>query len=271
MKSKFVRSSIYSAAILTFGSLFFLLSFVLIKGIPHLRWSLFEPVYSTQNVSMLPSLLTTLLIVLLSLGISAPIGIATAVYLTEYAKGETLFVRIVRMATDTLAAVPSIVYGLFGMLFFVTFLKFQYSVLSGVGTSIIMILPLIIRSSEEALLSVPSSLKEASLALGAGKTRMIFSVLLPGAAPGILAGIILASGRVIGETAALMYTLGTSTHFPKTLLSSGRTLALHLYVLSSEGFHVHEAYATAVVLILLVILLNAGASWMSEQLMKRGN
>ena len=271
MKSALLKQMVYMAALLTFSSLAFLLFFVLWNGMPHLSPQLFALKYTSQNVSLLPSFLTTLLVVGLSLLIASPVGIGTAIYLSEYADSKSRFVQIIRMATDTLAAVPSIVYGLFGMLFFVTFLKWQYSVLSGVGTSVIMILPLIIRSSEEAFHSTGKSLREASLALGAGKTRTIFSVLLPAAAPGILAGIILASGRVIGETAALMYTLGTSTHFPKNLMSSGRTLALHMYVLSSEGLHIQEAYATAVMLVLMVIFINAFASWMSRKLVERGS
>ena len=218
----------------------------------------------------MPSLITTFIVVGLSILISTPIGVGTAIYLVEYANRKNKFVRAIGIATDTLAAIPSIVYGLFGMLFFVTFLGFQYSVISGVLTAVIMVLPLIIRSTEEALLSVGRPLREASFALGAGKIRTIFSVILPAAAPGILSGVILATGRVVGETAALMYTLGTSTNLPKSIFSSGRTLALHMYVLSSEGFHVDEAYATAVVLIIFVIAINGLATWVSNKVAKGG-
>ena len=172
------------------------------------------------------------------------------------------------MATDTLAAIPSIVYGLFGMLFFVTFLGFQYSVAAGVLTSVIMVLPLIIRSTEEALMAVNDSLREASFGLGAGKLRTIFKVVLPVAMPGILSGVILASGRIIGETAALMYTLGTSSNLPSGLFSSGRTLALHMYVLSNEGIHVNQSFATGVVLIIFVLVVNGLSTFLSNKLAK---
>lgn len=266
----FVKWAVYLASAITFGILIFIIAFILIRGLPSFTPKLFEWNYNTQNVSLMPSLITTFVVVGLSILISTPIGVGTAIYLVEYADRKNKFVRAIGIATDTLAAIPSIVYGLFGMLFFVTFLGFQYSVISGVLTAVIMVLPLIIRSTEEALLSVGRPLREASFALGAGKIRTIFSVILPAAAPGILSGVILATGRVVGETAALMYTLGTSTNLPKSIFSSGRTLALHMYVLSSEGFHVDEAYATAVVLIIFVIAINGLATWVSNKVAKGG-
>lgn len=265
-----VKWAVYLASAITFGILIFIIAFILIRGLPSFTPRLFEWTYNTQNVSLMPSLITTFIVVGLSILISTPIGVGTAIYLVEYANRKNKFVRAIGIATDTLAAIPSIVYGLFGMLFFVTFLGFQYSVISGVLTAVIMVLPLIIRSTEEALLSVGRPLREASFALGAGKIRTIFSVILPAAAPGILSGVILATGRVVGETAALMYTLGTSTNLPKSIFSSGRTLALHMYVLSSEGFHVDEAYATAVVLIIFVIAINGLATWVSNKVAKGG-
>lgn len=266
--SKLVRYIIYLSAIITFGSLIFIILFILVQGLPNITPELFAWEYTTDNVSLMPALITTLIVVGLSLLIATPIGVFTGFYLVEYANRENKVVQAISMATDTLAAVPSIVYGLFGMLFFVTFLGFQYSVISGVLTSVIMVLPLIIRSTEEALLAVGMPLREASFALGAGKLRTIFTVVLPVASPGILSGVILASGRIVGETAALMYTLGTSTNLPTSLFSSGRTLSLHMYVLSSEGFHVDEAYATAVVLIVLVLIINALATYASNKLSK---
>ncbi|MGX7395064.1 phosphate ABC transporter permease PstA [Carnobacterium mobile] len=268
MSSKVMKSFIYLAAALTFGSLFFIIGFMLIKGLPHLTASLFSWKYTTNNVSLLPALLTTFMVVGLTLLIATPIGVFTGFYLVEYAKKSNKVVGLIRMATDTLAAIPSIVYGLFGMLFFVTFLQFQYSLLAGVLTAVMMILPLIIRSTEEALLSVNDSLRQASFGLGAGKLRTIFKVVLPVAMPGILSGVILASGRVVGETAALMYTMGTSTNLPDSLFSSGRTLALHMYVLSSEGQHVNESYATGVVLILIVLIINGISTYLSSRLTK---
>lgn len=269
MNSSILKTMVYTAALLTFSSLIFMLGFIFLNGVPSLSMSLFEWTYSTQNVSLMPALITTFVVVGLSLCLATPIGIGTGIYLVEYANREKKIVKLIGVATDTLAAIPSIVYGLFGMLFFVTFLNFQYSVLSGVLTSVIMVLPLIIRSTEEALLSVGRPVKEASYALGAGKLRTIFSVILPVSMPGILSGIILASGRIIGETAALLYTLGSSTNLPKTLFSSGRTLSLHMYVLSSEGFHIKEAYATAVVLIAFVLVTNGIATFFSRKLTER--
>ncbi len=268
--SKIMRGLIYLSALITFGSLIFILLFIFVNGVPNIEPRLFAWPYTTENVSLMPSLVTTLIVVGLTLLIATPIGVFTGIYLVEYANRGSRVVQLISMATDTLAAVPSIVYGLFGMLAFVIFFGFQYSVLSGVLTATIMVLPLIIRSTEEALLSVDDSLREASFGLGAGKLRTIFQVVLPVASPGILSGVILASGRVIGETAALMYTLGTSSNFPSSLFSSGRTLALHMYVLSNEGFHVEEAYATAVVLILFVLAANAFATWLSNKITERG-
>lgn len=270
LSSKLIRLLVYLSAVVTFGSLLFIILFILVRGVPYITPSLFAWNYTTDNVSLLPSLLTTLIVVGLSLLVATPIGVFTGFYLVEYADRGNKIVKAISMATDTLAAVPSIVYGLFGMLFFVTFLGFQYSVISGVLTSVIMVLPLIIRSTEEALLSVGMPLRQASFALGAGKLRTIFTVVLPVAMPGILSGVILASGRIVGETAALMYTLGTSTNLPTDLFSSGRTLALHMYVLSSEGLHVNEANATAVVLVVFVLVINALSTYLSKRLSKGG-
>lgn len=268
MRSKLISSIVYLAAFLTFGSLFFIIGFILYNGLPHLSPALFSWNYTTTNVSLLPALLTTFMVVGLTLLIATPIGVFTGFYLVEYAKKSNKAVGFIRIATDTLAAIPSIVYGLFGMLFFVTFLNFQYSLLAGVLTAVMMVLPLVIRSTEEALLAVNDSLRQASFGLGAGKLRTIFKVVLPGAMPGILSGIILASGRVVGETAALMYTMGTSTNLPDSLFASGRTLALHMYVLSSEGQHVNESYATGVVLLVVVLIINGLSTYLSHLLTK---
>lgn len=254
------------AAFITFSILLFLVGYILIKGITHIRPDMFAWEYTTSNVSMTPSIITTLIIVALSLLISAPIGVFTGFYLVEYAARGSKLVDIIRLSAETLAAIPSIVYGLFGMIFFVGVLDFGFSILSGVLTVSIMILPLIIRSTEEALISVNDSLRFGSYALGAGKLRTIFKVVLPTAMPGIVSGIILAIGRVVGETAALLYTLGTATNMPSGLFSSGRTLSLHMYVLSSESFHVDEAYATGVIILLVVVILNQISVWLSNKL-----
>lgn len=268
MESKLIKFLVYFFSLLTFGSLFFIIAFILLNGIPHLNLEMFAWNYTTTNVSMMPSIITTLALVLSSLIIAAPIGVFTAFYLVEYADKDNKFVDVIRIATDTLSGIPSIVYGLFGMLFFVVFLGFQYSLLSGILTSVIMVLPVIIRSTEEALLSVKDALREGSFALGAGKLRTIFRVVLPVAMPGILSGLILGVGRIVGETAALMYTLGTSTNLPTNFMESGRTLALHMFVLSSEGMHVNESYATGVVLIIVVLIINGLSTLLSNRLTK---
>lgn len=252
-------------AALTIGVLFMLVGYILIKGIPHLSWSLFSLNYTSENVSLFPALINTILIVFLSLLVAVPLGIFSAVYLTEYAKKGNKLVGVVRITAETLSGIPSIIYGLFGLLFFVGSLDMGYSILAGSLTLSIMILPLIIRTTEEALLAVPNSYREGSYALGAGKMRTVFQIVLPSAMPGILAGIILAIGRIVGESAALIYTAGTVADIPSDLLSSGRTLAVHMYALSTEGMHVDQAYATAVVLIVVVIIIN----WLSSISMKK--
>lgn len=269
-KSFLAKLFVFLGALITFGSLGFMIMFILVNGVPYLTPSLFEFQYTIANVSLMPALITTLYVIGGALLIATPISVFTAIYLVEYADRSKPIVRLISMATDTLAAVPSIVYGLFGFLFFVLFLGFEFSLIAGILTTTIMVLPLIIRATEEALLSVGMPLRQASFALGAGKLRTIFSVVLPVAMPGILSGIILATGRIIGESAALIYTLGSSTNLPSNLFSSGRTLAVHMYVLSNEGFHVNEAYATAVVLLVLVLFLNGVSTFISRKLTQGG-
>lgn len=244
------------AAMLTLATVLFIILYILVNGIPYITPSLFALKYTSENVSLLPAVVTTIQIILLSLAVSAPLGIATAIYLVEYAKRGNKLVEVIRITAETLSGIPSIVYGLFGMLFFVTYLKIGFSILSGSLTLAIMILPLIIRSTEEALFAVSDTYREASFGLGAGKLRTVFRVVLPSAIPGIFAGIILAIGRIVGESAALIYTAGTVAKIPTSWLNSGRTLAIHMYALSSEGFHTNEAYATAVVLLVVVLIIN---------------
>ena len=253
------------ATLATFFVLIFLIAYILIKGIPFIQPDLFSMHYTSENASLMPSLINTLVMTLLSLAIAAPIGIFSAIYLVEYAKKGSRCVGLVRITAETLTGIPSIVYGLFGMLFFVSTLKWGYSLLAGAFTLVIMILPVIMRTAEEALKSVPDSYREASFGLGAGKLRTIFKIVLPSAVPGILAGVILAIGRVVGETAALIYTAGTVAQIPSNLMGSGRTLAVHMYALSSEGLHMDQAYATAVILLVMVLLIN----WISGMIAKR--
>lgn len=256
---------VFLATLTTFFVLMFLIAYILVKGIPYLTPDLFSWEYNSENVSLMPSLINTLTMTILSLVIAAPIGIFSAIYLVEYAKKGSKFVNVIRITAETLSGIPSIVYGLFGLLFFVGTLKWGLSLLAGSFTLVIMILPLIMRTAEEALKSVPDSFREASFGLGAGKLRTIFKIVLPSAVPGILAGVILAIGRVVGETAALIYTAGTVAEIPGNLMGSGRTLAVHMYALSSEGLHMNQAYATAVVLLIMVLCIN----WLSGMIAKR--
>lgn len=251
-----IRSVVYLCAFLTLGVLIFMLLYILVKGIPFLTPSLFELTYTSENCSVFPALVNTLLMILLALLIACPLGIGSAIYLVEYSKKGNRFVKLVRLTTETLTGIPSIVYGLFGMLLFVGALHWGYSLMAGSFTVAIMILPVIMRTTEEALLSVPDSFREGSFGLGAGKLRTVFKIVLPSAIPGILSGIILATGRVVGETAALIYTAGTVAQFPLGVFGSGRTLAVHMYVLSSEGLHTGQAFGTAVVLLVMVVAIN---------------
>ena len=266
--SKTLKILVYLSAFITLSILIFMLSYILLKGVKHLNKDLFSFVYTSENCSVIPSLVNTLIITSLALLISCPLGICTAIYLTEYAKKGNKFVKIIRLTTETLSGIPSIIYGLFGMLLFVSQLKWGYSLLAGSCTIAIMILPTIMRTTEEALLSIPDSYREGSFGLGVGKLKTILKVILPPAMPGIINGIILATGRVVGETAALIYTSGTVANIPKNVLGSGRTLAIHMYVLSSEGLHINQAFATGVVLLIFVIIINTISNLISSKIRK---
>ena len=270
ISSVILRIVMYASAGFTAAALLFILGYILAKGIPNLASpGLFAWKYTSDNVSLVPAAINTLMLVALALVMSIPFGIGSAIYLTEYAKKGNKFVSIIRVTTETLSGIPSIIYGLFGMLFFVTALKWQYSILAGAATVAIMVLPTIMRTTEEALLAVPDSFREASLALGAGKIRTIFKIVLPSAMSGILSGVILAIGRMVGETAALLYTSGAVASVAKGVMSPGRTLAIHMYTISSEAFHTNQTFATAVVLLVIVFMLNALASFVAKKLTKK--
>jgi len=243
-------------AAITVAILLYLVGFILVRGIPHINASLFSLTYTIENQSLFPALVTTLIIVGLTLAIAVPFGVFTAIYLVEYASRGSKLVSAIRMTTETLAGIPSIVFGLFGYVFFVTWLGWGKSILAGCFTLSIMILPLIMRTTEESLKSIPDAYREGSFSLGAGKLRTVIRVTLPSAMPGIFAGIILAVGRIVGETAALLFTIGSVIKIPENLFSQGRTLALHVYTLSSQGHHRDEAYATAVILLVVVFSIN---------------
>lgn len=258
-----------AAAVITVGVLGFLVIYVLVRGIPYLTPQLFAFTYTSDNVSMMPSIINTLLMTALTLLVAVPLGVFAAIYLVEYAKNGSRLIAIVRVMAETLTGIPSIVYGLFGMLFFVGYCKWDYSLLSGAMTLAIMVLPVIMRTTEETLMAVPKSFREGSFGLGAGKLRTVFVIVLPSAVPGILSGIILATGRIVGETAALIYTAGTMAKIPSNIFSSARTLSVHMYRLSNEGLHTDAAFATAVVLLLMVIGINALSNVLAGKFAKK--
>lgn len=260
-----------------------LIGYILITGVPHLRWDLFAWRFTTKNQSMMPALVNTVCITALSLLAAVPIGVCASVYLAEYARRGNRLVKAVRLTAETLSGIPSIVYGLFGYVFFNIACGWGYSMLSGAMTLAIMILPLILRTTEEALMAVPDSYREGSFGLGAGRLRTVFRVILPSAMPGILAGVILSVGRILGESAALIFTSGSGTaaltfgsqgnfleRFFAPLFQSTRTLSVHMYNLMNEGLYLDQARATAVVLLLLVIGINAGASLLARRLTRGG-
>lgn len=258
---------VLSAAI-TIGILGFIIVYILVNGIPYLTPELFAWKYTSDNCSMMPAIINTLIITILALSLAIPFGIFSAIYLVEYAKKGNKITAIVRITAETLTGIPSIVYGLFGYLFFVIALKWDYSILAGACTLAIMVLPVIMRTTEEALMSVPDSYREGSFGLGAGKLRTVFRIILPSAIPGILSGVILSIGRIVGETAALMYTAGSVTEVAKSVFDSGRTLSVHMYSLSTEGLHINQSYATAVVLLFLVILINFVSGRIAKKIKK---
>lgn len=261
---------VFISALITAALVVSLVVYILVKGIPNLNPGLFAWKYTTENSSMMPAIINTVIMTVLSLLIAGPIGIFSAIYMTEYAKKGNKLVGIVRTTTETLAGIPSIVYGLFGQLLFVLACGFDYSMLAGALTLSIMVLPTIMRTTEEALLSVPDAYREGSFGLGAGRLRTVFRIVLPSAVPGILAGVILSVGRIIGETAALIYTSGTVAGIPENLMSSGRTLAVHMYALLNEGLYMEQAYATAVILLIMVVLINALSTFISRKITAKG-
>ena len=266
MQAKLYRGAVYAGAAFAVGVLVLIVGYILWKGVPNLSLELFAWEYNSNNVSMMPSIINTLLMTILSLIVCVPLGIGAAIYLTEYAKRGSKLVKLVRMTAETLSGIPSIIYGLFGALFFVVALKMGLSLLSGALTLSIMVLPTIMRTTEEALLAVPDSFREGSFGLGAGRLRTTFKVVLPSAIPGILSGVILAIGRIVGETAALIYTAGTVAKVPDSLLSSTRTLAVHMYTISTEGLYINQSYATAVVLLVMVLMINGLSALIAKRI-----
>ncbi len=260
---RFLKSILIISALLVIGILFTIIGYILITGIPYLSTSLLEFNYTSENVSAFPAFINTIIIIVLTLLIAVPIGIGSAIYLVEYSKKNSKLIALMRLTTETLSGIPSIVYGLFGMLMFVIYFQLGFSIIAGTLTLAIVILPIIIITTEEALLSIPNTYREASYGLGAGKFYTIFKVILPSAKQGILSGVMLSIGRIIGESAALIFTAGTVANIPLNssgtpfFMQSGRTLSVHMYLLSGEGLHMNEARATAVILLILVLFINS--------------
>ena len=259
---------VHAGALFSVATLAFIVVYILINGIPNLTPELFSLHYDSENVSMLPALINTLFMAVIALVLALPIGIGAAMYLVEYAKKGSRFVGLVRLTAETLTGIPSIIYGLFGSIFFVKFCTMGLSLLSGSLTLAIMVLPVILRTTEESLKMVPDSYREGSFGLGAGKLRTISQVVLPSAIPGIVSGVILSIGRIVGESAALIFTAGTIAEVASSVFASSRTLAVHMYVLSGEGLYMNQTFATAVVLLLLAIILNFAAEFVAKLLRK---
>ena len=268
-KSYIMKALVYLATAITLVSMLYLIIYILINGIPSINGDLFAWKYNSQNVSMTPAIINTIIVVALTLVIAVPVGIAAAIYLVEYAKRCSKLVKVIRVTTETLAGIPSIVFGLFGFLSFVIAFKWGYSMLAGILTLAMMVLPTIIRTTEESLIAVPDLFREGSYGLGAGKLRTIFLIVLPSAIPGILSGVILAIGRIVGESAALIFTAGSMAAVPDSLFASTRTLAVHMYCLLSEGLYINQAYATAVILLLIILIIN-GLSQIAAKKVSKG-
>ena len=261
MKDNISLVLIWSAASITVGFLVWVVWYILSNGLAHVDWTFITSNYTTigQESGIWPMIVSTLYMVAASIGIAAPLGIMTAIYLTEYAKVGSKLVKVIRFCTESLAGIPSIIYGLFGMTFFVVVMGFGYSILSGALTLSILILPVIIRTTEEALMAVPQTYREGSYGLGASKIYTIWRLILPSAMPGIVTSIILSVGRVIGESAPVFMTAGMVARIPESMFDSGRTLTVHLYKLTQELYTIHEwnqAYATATILIIVVLVIN---------------
>jgi len=254
-KDKIYKALTYISTFVTVGVLLWIIGYIIVKGIGHISWEFLTTDQTSEVNGILPIIVSTLYLVFLGVVISTPIGVFAAIYLTEYAK-QGRIVKIIRFATESLSAIPSIVFGLFGLIFFVIILGIQRSIVAGALTVTIMVLPTIIRSTEEALLAVPIELREGSFALGASRFRTVFKVILPSAIPGILSAVILNIGRIIGESAAVFLTAGMVPRMPRGFFDPGRTLSVHMYVLASEGISFDEAYATALVLVVIVLIVN---------------
>ena len=269
---KIAKAVIWSAAILVLFLLFSIIIYILSKGIPHITWQFLTQIPSDMGRSggILSTIVGTLSATLVAIIVATPLGVGTAFYLTEYTRESTI-TKIIRFSAESLAGIPSIVYGLFGFIFFVIYLKLGWSILSGGLTLAVMILPTIIRTSEEAIRTVPPMYREVSFSLGGTKWQTMIKVLIPSALPGIATGIILGIGRCVAETAAVILTAGSALQMPTSLFSPARTMAVHFYILASEGISLEKAFATAALLIILILLINIGANVLVNKFVAKGH
>jgi phosphate transport system permease protein len=261
-----VYIGLWTLAVITIGVLLFIIIFILAHGLPHVGWGFLtqSPESMGRKGGIFPMIAGTLMVAGLAVLIAAPIGVATAVYLTEYTR-EGKLTMVIRFGADCLAGIPSIIFGLFGFVFFAITLKMGLSVFSGALTLALMVLPTIIRTSEEAIRAVPNAYREVSFGLGSRRWQMVVYVVLRSALPGICTGVVLSIGRSISETAAVMLTAGSALGMPHSLFDSSRTLALHFYILSREGISMSNAYATASVLIIVILAINLLAYWLMHK------
>jgi len=266
----FAVSILAAATALTLAVLGFIIGFVLEKGLPvvGLDFLLSNPREMGREGGIFPTLIGTVLLPLVAIVIALPLGVGTAVHLTEYTR-ESRATRVIRFGTDCLAGIPSIIFGLFGFIFFVSALKLGWCVLSGGLTLAIMILPTIIRTSEEAIRAVPYSYREVSYSLGATRWQTVAGVVLPNALPGIVTGVMLSIGRCIGETAAVIFTAGAALRIPRSLFDSVRTMSVHFYILAREGISSEKAYGTAAVLVIAILLINTLSYWIMHQFLAK--
>ncbi|MDK2563824.1 phosphate ABC transporter permease PstA [Romboutsia sedimentorum] len=268
LKEIILNLTVWLCAMFTVSVLASIVGFIFIKGIKLIKPSfLFSDYSANGSGGILPMIVATLYTIFLAVLIATPIGVLAAVYLKEYAK-QGKIVKIIRFATESLAGIPSIVYGLFGGIFFVVVLGFNYSILSGALTVSIIILPFIIRTTEESLKTVPINYREASLGLGATRFQTLYKVVLPSAVPGILSGLILSIGRVVGESAAILLTAGTVAQMPHGIFDSARTLTVHAYLVTKEKGNIEEAAAIGIVLIVIILILNSLAKLISKKINK---
>ncbi len=268
---KIAKFTIWAAALFVIAILFSIIAYILIKGIPMLSWRFLTDIPRDMGRSggIASSIVGTLVVTAVAVIVATPFGIGTAIYLTEYTR-EGRITRIIRFSAESLAGIPSIVYGLFGFIFFVIYLKMGWSILSGGLTMAIMILPTIIRTSEEAIRTVPQLYREVGFSLGLTKLQTITRTVLPSALPGIVNGVILSIGRCVAETAAVILTAGSALRMPESLFSPTRTMAVHFYILAREGISMDNAYGTAALLIILILLLNVGFNMLVNRFIAKG-